>query len=265
MTDYGSHGQGGWPAQPSAHGGHGGDGGYGPEPEAYGPPRRRRRRRRGPIALLVVLILILVILGVGDQIAKSYAQNRIAQQIQTSGDLSAKPSVSIEGWPFLTQVAGHDIKAIDISANNVTANSGKLPFSFTAKAAGVHPNSSFNGATVDQINGQALLTFSAVASLLGLPGGTLTLSADPAAGRNGIKASSALGSLTGTVKLADPNHIDVSLGSGTGLGSLISGASGNAITIQIPKLPAGLVVRSVSVNNQGIVATASASNTTLTQ
>ena len=73
------------------------------------------------------------------------------------------------------------------------------------------------------------------------------------------------GSLTGTVKLANPNQIVVHLGSGTGFAALFSGLSGNAITIQIPKLPAGLVVRSVSVTSQGIVATASASNTTLTQ
>ena len=264
MTDYESRGQGGWPAQPSANSGYGDGDGYGPAPQGYGPPRRRRRRR-GPIALLVVLVVIAVIAGVGDQIAKSYAQNRIAQQIQTSGDLSAKPSVSIEGWPFLTQVAAHDIKAIDISGNDVTANSGKLPFSYTAKATGVHPNSSFNGATINQISGQALLTFASVAGLLGLPSGSVTLSADPAAGTNGIKASSALGSITGTVKLASPNEIDVSLDSGSGLASLLSGLSGNAIKIQIPKLPAGLAVRSVSVNNQGIVATASASNTTLTQ
>jgi hypothetical protein len=264
VTDYESRGQGGRPTQPYANGGYGEDGGYGPGPQGYGPPRRRRRRR-GPIALLVVLILILVILGVGDQIAKSYAQNRIAQQIQTSGNLSAKPSVSIEGWPFLTQVAQHDIKAIDISGNNITADSGKLPFSFTAKATGVHPNSSFNGATVNQINGQALITFASVAGLLGLPGGSVTLSADPAAGANGIKATSDLGSLTGTVKLVNPNEIDVNLNSGTGLASLFSGLSGNSIKIQIPKLPAGLVVKSVSVNNQGIVAAATASNTTLTQ
>jgi hypothetical protein len=265
VTDYESRGQDGWPAQPSANSGYADADGYGPAPRGNRLPRRRRRRRRGPIALLVVVILILVIGGVGDQIAKSYAQNRIAQRIQTSGDLSAKPSVSIEGWPFLTQVAQHDIKAIDISGNDVTANSGKLPFSYTAKATGVHPNSSFNGATVNQINGQATITFSSVAGLLGLPGGSVTLQADPAAGTNGIKASSALGSLTGTVKLATPNEIDVTLNSGSGLASLFKGLSGNAIKIQIPKLPAGLVVKSVSVNNQGIVASASASNTTLTQ
>jgi len=35
--------------------------------------------------------------------------------------------------------------------------------------------------------------------------------------------------------------------------------------ITIPKLPAGLVVKSVAVQPQGIVATAAATNTTLSQ
>ncbi|HEY6495252.1 MAG TPA: DUF2993 domain-containing protein [Trebonia sp.] len=271
MSDYQSRGQGGWPSQPPPDGGYGQvDRGYGPgsyDQPAYAeqaaPPRRRRRRKRWPIVLLVVVILILAALGIGDQVAKSYAQNRIAQQIKTSG-LNATPSVKIEGWPFLTQVASHDLKAVDISANNVTANSGKLPFSFTAKATGVHLNSSFSGATVDQINGQALIAFSSVAGLLNLPAGTATITADPAHGPDAVKADLGLaGSVTGNVKLANPNEIAVQLGSASGLASILGSLSGNQITIQIPKLPAGLVVKSVSVNSQGIVATASASNTTL--
>ena len=38
-----------------------------------------------------------------------------------------------------------------------------------------------------------------------------------------------------------------------------------SFTIDIPKLPAGLVVKSVSVTSQGIVAAATASNTTFTE
>jgi hypothetical protein len=214
--------------------------------------------------LAVIVVLILAILGIGDQVAKSYAQNDIAKQIQSSG-LNAKPSVNIEGWPFLTQVAAHDVKTIDINANNVTANSGKLTFSFTAKATGVHLNSSFNGATIDHISGQALLPFSSVASLIpGADGATIT--ADPANGPNAVKADLGIaGSVTGTVKQASANLIVVQLNSASGLASILGSLSGNAIQIEIPPLPAGLVVRSVRVNSQGIVAQASASNTTLSQ
>jgi hypothetical protein len=273
VSDYQSRGQGGWPAQPPANDGYGQtEHGYGPgsyDQPAYGDqagrPRRRRRRKRWPIVLLVVVILILAALGIGDQVARSYAENRIAQQVQSSG-LNAKPSVNIEDWPFLTQVAAHDLKTIVISANNVTADSGKLPFNFTATATGVHLNSSFNGATIDQINGEALIPFSSVAGLVDLPAGTATISADPAAGPDAVKANLGIaGSVTGTVKLVSPSQIAVQLSSATGLASILGSQSGSAINIQIPQLPAGLVVRSVSVNSQGIVATASASNTTLTQ
>ena len=171
MSDYQPRPQGGWPTQPPADGaGQGGfgQGGYSPGPGSYdqatygqatygqqaGQPPRRRRRRHPLAWLIVVLVVLLAIAGIGDQVAKAYAQNDIAQQVQQSG-LSAKPSVNVEGWPFLTQVLAHDVKTIDISANNVTASGSNVAFDFTAKATGVHLNSSFNGATVDQINGQA--------------------------------------------------------------------------------------------------------------
>ena len=264
----------GWPAQPPADGA--GQGGYGEADYGSGPgsydqatygqqaaPPRRRRRKRWPIVLVVLVVLILAILGIGDQVAKSVAQNDIANQIQSSG-LSTKPSVNIEGWPFLTQVAAHDVKTIDISANNVTASGSKVAFNFTAKATGVHLNSSFNGATVDNINGQAVLPFSSVASLLPVSGATLTV--DPAKGPNAIKADLGIaGSVTGTVKESGTSAILISLDSASGLASILGSASGQSFTIPIPKLPAGLVVRSVRVNSQGVAATASATNTTLSQ
>ena len=260
MSDYQRRGQGGWPAQPPADG-------YGPDyGQGYGPAARlprRRRRRRPLIALAIVLVVLLVIAGVADQVSRAYAQNRIAQQIQQSG-LNAKPSVTIEGWPFLTQILSRELKTVDISAKNVTADSGKLPFSFTAKATGVHINSSFNGATVDHINGQAILPYSSVASLFPVPG--VTLSADPADGPDAVKADAGIaGSLTGTVKQTSPSKITITLNSSSGIGAVFRQLSGNAITITIPQLPAGLTVKSVSVTSQGIVATASASNTNLTE
>ena len=263
MSDYQPRAQ-GWPAQPPASD-YGPDYGAGP---GYGPaartPRRRRRRRSPLIALTIVLVVLLVIAGVADQVSRVYAQNRVAQQIEQQSGLSAKPSVTIEGWPFLTQIAAHDLKAVDINASNVTADSGKLPFSVTAKATGVHLNSSFSGATVDHITGQAIVPFSSVASLFPVPG--VTLSADPADGPNAVKADAGIaGSLTGTVKLAGPGKILVTLNSASGIGAVFSQLSSNAVTITIPQLPAGLVVKSVSVTSQGIVATASASHTTLSE
>lgn len=282
MSDYQPRGQGGWPAQPPSNSGY--DQGYGQRDYGYGQasqggyaqspaaPPRRRRRRRWPVILAVVVVVILAIAGIGDQVARAYAQNRIAQQIQTSGNLSARPSVSIAGWPFLTQVAAHDLQEIDISANNITTSGGKLPVDFTAKATGVHPNSSFNGATIDHITGQATITYQALSTYIGnatgIPGlSGITFSPDPSAGPNVVKADAGgIGSVNATVTKTGSHQVTITFGSLSGLASLLGGA--NSIqpqVIDIPNLPAGLVMGNPEVTSQGVVIPASASNTTLTQ
>lgn len=281
MSEYQPRSQGGWPSQPPAHGG--GQADYGQADHGHGPGSydqaswekaapgqqagrpARRRRRRWPVVLTVLVVVILAVLAIGDQVAKAVAQNAIAQKIQASG-LSGKPSVSIEGWPFLTQLAAKDIKVIDISGTNETASGSKVAFNFTAKATGVHFSSlsSNAAATIDNINGQAVLPFTSVSHLLPISG--VTLSADPAKGPNAVKANLGIaGGVTGTVKLSGTNKIVVALNGATGLASVLGSVSGQSYVIDIPTLPAGLVVRSVGVSSQGIVATASASNTTISQ
>ncbi|HEX6521185.1 MAG TPA: DUF2993 domain-containing protein [Streptosporangiaceae bacterium] len=264
--------QGGWPDQPPQYSERLSDdeARFGPDASSDQrrggrPLPRRRRRGRGWIALLIVLVVLAVLFVIGDQVAKAYAQNTIASKIESSSGMASKPSVNIEGFPFLTQVAEHDVRAIDVSANNVQA--GKFDISSVkAKATGVHLNSSFSGATVDQINGTALITFASLEQGLGVQG-VATITADPADGPNAVKLSAgALGSVTGKVELTSPNELTIQMGSLSGLASLLNGAVPlQTQTIQIPKLPMGLVVRSVSVTSQGIVGTASAQNTTLTQ
>jgi len=266
--------QGGWPAQPPQYSERpsADEAGYGADPYESGAPQRgarslprRRRRGRGWIALGVVLVVLAVLFVIADQVAKSYAQNTIAGKIQSSAGMSTKPSVSIEGFPFLTQVAAHDVRVIDLSANNVPA--GKFDISSVkAKATGVHLNSSFSGATVDQINGTALITFASLEQGLGVQG-IATITADPADGPNAVKLSAGpIGSVTGKVETIGPNEIQIQMGSLSGLAALLNGVIPlQTQTIQIPKLPMGLVVHSVSVTGQGIEATASAQNTTLSQ
>ena len=270
MSDYGDQPTRGWPAQPPAQGrpiqrpaSPAGQGGFGQQ--GYGsPPPRRRRRGRKRIGFGVTLVVLLVILFAGDQVAKAYAQNTIADKIASSG-LNTKPSVTIQGWPFLTQIASRDVKEIDISSNNVLAGAAKVPFSFSAKAVGVHLNSSFNGATIDQISGSATVTYASVATLIPIPGLTITTK-----GPSTVNLSTALGGATGTIEQTGSNQITLRVGDLSGLASIASsilggGSLAQSYTINIPRLPAGLVIRSVTATPTGIVATASATNTTLSQ
>jgi LmeA-like phospholipid-binding len=226
------------------------------------PPARARRRRRWPWITLIVLVLVLVI---GDRAANAYAEDQMASQIQSSLALSGKPHVTIQGFPFLTQLAARNFKTVDVNASNETAGpGGQLDIaSLTATLHGLHIHGT-NSATVDQFTASALVTFSALAQAGGIPQG-ITLSAD---GPNQIKATvDILGfSSDATVKVTQVggNEINVKV---TDFGGLPSDVLGNLVNfnISIPKLPAGVTIQSLSITQQGLRITAAGTNTTLSQ
>jgi hypothetical protein len=230
--------------------------------EQYGRRAARRRRRgRGWIALLVTLIVLAVLFVVGDQIAKAYAQNMIASKLESSSGLTTKPSVTIEGFPFLTQLAAHDIRTVDISASNVQAEKLDIT-SVKATATGVHLNSSFSGATIDHISGTALISFTSLVNATGAQGVTVT--ADPAGGPNAANVN--LGPLTATARITQtgPSQITVTVQSLDGIAGSLLGSLPD-YKINVPKLPAGLQVQGVSVTSQGITIKVAAQHTTLSQ
>jgi len=235
-----------------------------PAAQSYqGPPARtRRRRRRWPWITLIVIVLVLVI---GDRAANAYTENRMASQIQSSLALSGKPDVTIQGIPFLTQLAARTFNTVDVNASNETAGpAGQLEIAnLTATLHGMHIHGT-NSATVDQFTASALVTFTALAHAGGIPQG-ITLSAG---GPNQIKATvDILGfSSDATVKVTQVggDKINVKV---TDFGGLPSDVLGNLVNfnISIPKLPAGVTIKNISITQQGLKITAAGTNTTLSQ
>jgi len=223
------------------------------------PPRVRRRRRKWPIITLVVIILVLVI---GDRAAAAITEDQMASQVQSSLALSGKPHVTIQGIPFLTQLASRDFKTVDVNATDETTGPLEIE-SLTATLHGMHIHG-LNSATIDQFTASALVNFTALAKAGGIPQG-ITLTAD---GPNKVKANISIGPLSDTavaqvtqsgagtinVKVIDAGGIPVSA-----LGSLAN------FNVSIPKLPAGVSISSVSVTQQGVRITATGHNTTLSQ
>jgi hypothetical protein len=295
VTEYPKQPQNGWPAQPPRYRpGNDGQGGYpqndygqteyrqqdyrqhdhgqpaydqgspaGSQPDRHAQRLPRRRRRgRGWIALVVILIVLAVLFVVGDQIAKSYAQNMIATKLQSSSGLTTKPSVTIEGFPFLTQLAAHDIRTVDISARNVEEDKVDIT-SIKATATGVHLNSSFSGGTISRISGTALISFASLVNAAGAPAG-VTVTADPSGGPNAANVN--LGPLTATAQITQTgsSQITVRVESLDGIPASRLGPLSD-YKINVPTLPAGLQVQGVSVTGQGIVIKAAAQNTSLSQ
>ncbi|MBV9380311.1 MAG: DUF2993 domain-containing protein [Streptosporangiaceae bacterium] len=253
----------GWPEQPPAHS----PAGNRPARDGYDGNDRRgrrpRRRARWPLISGITVLVVLILLVVGDRVANAAAENQIADKIHSSG-FPTKPSVSIGGFPFLTQVLAHDLHTVTITASNVQEGPVKIA-SINAMLNGVHLNSGFNGATIDNINGTALITFSALASAGGIPSG-ITLSAD---GPNQIKATADVAGLfsdsaVAQVSRSGQSQIDVHVVDTGGIPASVLGSLAN-FTINVPKLPAGLKIQNVSVTQQGVSISVSAQHTTLSQ
>jgi hypothetical protein len=233
-------------------------------------PRRRRRRRGG--CLLTGLIVLVVLLVGADFAAKAVAQNEAASQIQQAG-FPKKPSVTIEGFPFLTQVLAHNIGQVRLSATDIPEGPVQIS-QISAVANDIHLNGSFSSGTVSQVTGTVLITFPALANALDNalgPAGQLVGSAGltlSQAGPDEVKASIDLvvtsGSATWRVTRLAGNKLNVSLVGSSGVpASLLQPVS--SYTFSVPKLPYGLTVGSVSVTPDGVVGSFSGQNLPFSQ
>jgi LmeA-like phospholipid-binding len=232
-----------------------------------------RRRRGGCLRAAIIGVVVLVILLVAaDFIAKAVAQNVAASQIQKDG-FPKKPSVTFEGFPFLTQVAAHDFHQVRLSSSDVPAGPVDIT-KVNAVANGIHLKGNFQSGTIDQVSGTVVISFgsldSALTNALG-PAGSVVGSVGlklSAAGPQEIKASLDLvvasGSATWRVTRPNPRELSVTLVSSSGLpDSLLQPIRNFSFTI--PKLPFGLTIQTVSVTPSGIVGNISATHVPFSQ
>lgn len=229
----------------------------------------RPRRRRG-LGWLIALIVLIIVLVAADFIARAVAESVAATQFQKQGNLTTKPNVTIEGFPFLTQVASRNFSDVKVSA----ANEKEGPVTITsinATATGVHINSfAFSSGKISSISGTLLIDFSSLGNTLTAeigPLGSLLNGAGldlTAAGPDEVKASLNLivttGSATWRISRVSPSELNARLvGSSGGLSQSLLGSMQN-VNIPIPKLPLGLSIDSVLVTPAGVVGTISGSD-----
>jgi hypothetical protein len=231
-------------------------GGY---PDPVGQQRLPRRHHRLRNTIIVVVALLVVLVGL-DRLAVFYVQGRIASQIQQQG-FPAKPSVSIEGFPFLTQVASRSFHNVQISSTKVKEGPVEIK-SINADLSNVKMNSGFSGGTVGHLTGAGVITFgglsNALGSLVGGPLGSLVGSAGltlKPEGPHEVKASinvlGVSGSATWRVTRVNGSKIKVHLVRSSGLTSGLLSSVRN-IAVPIPRLPLGMKIQSVVVTAQGI-------------
>jgi hypothetical protein len=214
------------------------------------------------------ILAVVVILVVLDFAARLVAENVMATKIQQQG-LQHKPSVSIDGFPFLTQVAGRDIQQVGLSDVDQTA--GKLTItSLHATARNIRLNTySFSSGTIGSLSGTALISFNSLAGTLTAQVGPLASVLNGAglnladAGHNDVRASLNVlvvsGSATWHVSLLPGEVLNIRLVGSSGLPASLLGAIQD-INVTIPSLPLGLKINSVQVTQAGVVGNISGAN-----
>jgi hypothetical protein len=236
------------------------------------PPRRRHRGLRNTIVVVLAMIVLLI---VGDRLAVLYAQNQVAQQFKEQGGFEGTPSVSIKGFPFLTQVIAHNIHEITITSDKIKAGPVTIT-NLDANITDVKLNGGFTAGTIGHLDGKALIPFSGLTNALGgalggAAGGLGDLASGvtiKAAGDNKIKASFDLlivsGSATLKVTREPGNKIHIQLLSSNGLPSEITNQLKD-LTVPIPALPLGMKIQRIQVNGAGISIHVTGDNVKFTQ
>jgi hypothetical protein len=234
---------------------------------------RNRRTRRWVMATFTIVVL-LVLLVIGDRVACAITENAFASQFQSQG-VPVKPSVDIEGFPFLTQLAAKDFNKVDISASNIPVS---LPTGGTLTITSVHGTvsglhisgySSSANAKVDHITATAFISFGSLAAAGSLGGTGVTITQ---AGPNTVKITAGVAGLSDTeeaqITQTGPQTISIKIvDSGSGaLGGLLGSIGFNSFSFTLPKVvPASLRITGLTLNSQGLTVSAAASNAVFSQ
>ncbi|MGY0492734.1 LmeA family phospholipid-binding protein [Streptomyces sp. WG-D5] len=181
-------------------------------------------------ALRILLILAIVIGGLfvaADRLAVHFAEDKAADKIRTSEGLTQAPDVSINGFPFLTQVADGTLDEVEIGIQDFEAKSDKSGKSgdgiriadLKAEMHGVKFDSSYSSATARSATGTARIDYAELLKAVKkqdrvqvAPGVTAWIDGLSYAGDHKVKVTVAIKTPLGTLKPTVRSTVDVSGG-----------------------------------------------------
>ena len=78
------------------------------------------------IAVLVVAALLVVAGLAADRFLHARAEERIAEELGTAVDVTGQPDVTVEGFPFLTQLAAGELESVRARADALATEGVRL-------------------------------------------------------------------------------------------------------------------------------------------
>ncbi|MGW3949724.1 LmeA family phospholipid-binding protein [Streptomyces sp. NPDC004752] len=118
-------------------------------------------------ALRILLIVVVIVGGlfvIADRVAVHFAQGEAADKLKATENLSATPDVSINGFPFLTQLAGGSLDDIEVGIKDYQAATGTDGRTIRiddlkAHMKGVEFSGDFGSATAATADGTATIAY----------------------------------------------------------------------------------------------------------
>jgi hypothetical protein len=210
-------------------------------------------------ATIAVGVLGGLLVG-ADRIALSVAEGRAADQLAGRQGISGRPSVSIDDFPFLTDLMDKRIGSVHLAADRMQLSGGGQTFqleSFSAQLNGVQVDDRLTSATVDSGTGSGRIGYQQVQQLMGLDSRASIAYGGPGLLKVGYQVAGQR--VTTTVKLrTDHNRVLVDsvgdvpgLGGLPGVGAMITGAIGSR-SFDLQGLPVGLNLKSVVPQPDGL-------------
>jgi LmeA-like phospholipid-binding len=83
------------------------------------PAPPRRRPKRWPWVVLAIIVVLVGLFVAADRVALAIAEDKAGSTLQTSQHLNQKPDVTVDGFPFLTQLAAGEFDDVSISAKGI--------------------------------------------------------------------------------------------------------------------------------------------------
>ncbi|UUN27728.1 DUF2993 domain-containing protein [Streptomyces sp. FIT100] len=192
---------------------------------------------------LRVLLITAVILGglfaIADRLAVGFAESEVAAKVRSSQGLSTEPEVSINGFPFLTQMVSSELDDVELRLGGVQATAGGHEVEVTevsAELTGVRLNG-LTSAVADRATGSARISYADLGKSAP-KGATVSYAGPERAAKGQVKVEGPATELLQGAGLAIPGFAEAMLeGRTLTTYSTVSIANGDTVRLRAAELP----------------------------
>jgi hypothetical protein len=200
--------------------------------------------------LVVVLLVLVAVLAVLDRVGAKAAERAVAEQVQQDQQLAVRPDVSINGFPFMTQLVAGDYDEVDVTVHDIGAAGFVHVARLTAHLHGARVplgdviNQDVDRIPVDRATAEVVIDFGALNEFL--------------AGKS-VRLSAAEGSKVHVAATVAGAEVDADVPVTIEPDALVLTLPGGVdVRLPMPDLPFGVRLQAVQVDGEGLVVTGSA-------